>query len=215
MDTDDDSLDDAGFDDARPYGIRPYGARPSLTARLLGLAVFIVYGYLQSQGGVVMPQWKPPVDHAADLKLESAWLASQQPSHEPVPPLADDVRISLTRTGCDGSCPSYEVLLYGSGRVQFVGIANVCESHPKPVMIGRADVARIVRGLDAVGFDAMPSYTDAGPDHDRIASVALRRSGEMHIVEHSHGDLLAPRLLGWIEQRIDDVARTKQWIQGC
>jgi hypothetical protein len=187
----------------------------SFTARYLGLAIVVIYQLLSSQGDPVWREWKPPLDHAADLKLESAWLASQQPSHEPVAPLADDVRISLSRTGCDGSCPAYVVSLYGSGRVEFDGIANVCESHPRPVAIGRAAVARIVQGLDAVGFDAMPSYTDAGPDHNRIASITLRRGGAAHIVEHSHGDVLAPRLLGWIEQRIDDVSRTARWTEGC
>ena len=200
MDTDDDRLDDEVM---------------SFTARWLGLAIVIIFQLLFSQGDLVWHEWKPPLDHAADLKLESAWLASQQPSHRPVPPVADDVRISLSRTGCDGSCPAYVVSLYGDGRVEFNGIANVCESQPHPVAIGRAAVARIVRGLDAVGFDTMPSYTDSGPDHNRIASITLRRAGSVHIVEHSHGDLLAPRLLGWIEQRIDDVARTKQWTQGC
>jgi hypothetical protein len=149
---------------------------------------------------------------SAPSEFENTWLASQRIPPQPgLAPLNDDTVITLQRARCFGRCPAYEVSIFGSGRVEFNGEAFVCEKGPATAQIDPASIQTLLKGLAIVGFDNMPNYTREDATDAPTATVTLKRSTGLHVVHHYHGDGSAPRLLNWIEDRIDVVAGSAPW----
>jgi hypothetical protein len=145
--------------------------------------------------------------------IENQWINSQKLNAASTSPMLDDSTIvSLERTQCFGECPAYKVSVYGSGRVEFRGEAFVCNTEPPPVKVDSELVKRLVAGLVSLNYFELPNYIAQNATDDFTAIVTLTYSGQSHVVEHYHGDYSAPRLLGWIEDRIDAVAGTAAWI---
>jgi len=142
--------------------------------------------------------------------VEHRWISSQRSSSTAVtePPLGVDTVVTLRRTECYGFCPAYEVSIFGSGRVEFHGEAYVCEQAPAVATVDQSSVRQLVDGMLSVGFMQMPSYVHYVMSDAPTAIVTLRQGDSMHTVAHYHGDPQAPRLVSWIEDRIDEVART-------
>jgi hypothetical protein len=145
---------------------------------------------------------------------EQRWVSSQQASASTSKSsLGDETVLTLRRSRCvEGFCPAYEVTIYGSGRVEFRGQAFVCEKAPPAGKVDPQSVKRLVDGLRAVEFLKMPSHTLNDVTDAPTSVVILKQGTSAHAVEHYHGDLRAPRLLTWIEDRIDEVANTSAWI---
>lgn len=144
---------------------------------------------------------------------EYAWVSSQRAplagnggdaaAAEPV--------LTLRRSRCFGECPAYELDVFASGRVEFRGEAFVCETAPPPAQVDPRSVRRLVDGMRAAGFANMPDYTRQDATDHHTVTVTLRDRGVVRTVEHYRGDAQAPRLLAWIEDRIDEVAGTSAW----
>jgi hypothetical protein len=148
----------------------------------------------------------------APSEFENSWLATQHtPPQQGLPPLDDDTVIALHRMRCMGTCPAYQLSIFGSGRVEFNGEAFVCEKGPATAQIDPASIQTLLKGLATVGFDNMPNYTREDVTDAPTATVTLKRPTGLHIVHHYHGDDSAPRLLNWIEDRIDEVAGSAPW----
>jgi hypothetical protein len=148
----------------------------------------------------------------APSAFENTWLASQRtPPQRGVAPLDDDTVITLQRTQCFGSCPAYQVSIFGSGRVEFSGEAFVCEKGSATAQIDPASIQTLLKGLDTVAFDRMPNYMHEDATDAPTATVTLKRLTGLHVVRHYRGDDSAPRLLNWIEDRIDEVAGSAPW----
>jgi hypothetical protein len=58
----------------------------------------------------------------------------------------------------------------------------------------------------------MTDYVSYDATDNPTALIELSTSAGHHIVEHYHGDDSAPRLLTWMEDRIDEVAGTDKWL---
>jgi hypothetical protein len=183
-------------------------------------ALFAVYRYLGSRVELLAREMQEessvhgdPTKRPLDPQREAAWLASQRSSAGATTPLPDDDSVvTLTRRGCMGSCPAYSVSIYRSGRVEFAGDRWVCTPRPSPIVIDRGAVAQLVNGLKAVSFDTMPSYTWGHGGDGPAATITFRRQNVAHQVDHEIGDFAAPRLLDWIEKRIDEVSGTAVWL---
>jgi Domain of unknown function (DUF6438) len=148
----------------------------------------------------------------APSAFENTWLASQRISSQPGPQdLDDDTMISLQRAQCFGSCPAYQISIFGSGRVEFRGDAFVCEKGAARAQIDSASIQTLLKGLAIVAFDNMPNYTREDATDAPTVTVTLKRPTGLHVVRHYHGDSTAPRLLNWIEDRIDVVAGSAPW----
>lgn len=150
----------------------------------------------------------------ATTRIEEKWLLSQKPeAPRSATIFGDDAVVTLERSSCFGPCPIYTVSIYGSGRVQFTGIGYVCRKNPFPTLVDRNLVAQLMNGMINAKFESIPSYSDAVFATDASdATITLAHDGHRHLVVRNHADGSAPRLLGMIEQRIDDVAGISTWI---
>ena len=133
--------------------------------------------------------------------------------HLPLPdvPLAD-VRISLGRSGCYGSCPRYRVDIRGDGRVAYQGDAYTDVAGRHEYKIPVAGVAKLVDSLRAEDIWSLrPSYrapiTD-NPDYELI----LTMGGQTHRLDDYVGQMAGmPAVVSEFEDEVDKVARSGMW----
>jgi hypothetical protein len=145
--------------------------------------------------------------------LEETWLQSQRETLKPGAAVYDaTTQITLQRSRCFGSCAAYTVTVFGTGPVEFKGEDYACVLGAAETNVSASDVQRLVAGLAAVGYERMANFTSRDwTDHPTVI-ITLRTDGRIHTVNHYLGDNAAPRLLRMIEERIDTVASTGQWL---
>lgn len=162
------------------------------------------------------------------------------PSTEPRPPrpvsrYAFD-SLTLQRTGCMGACPTYTVTVFANGDVRWVGQDNVATMGMRTGRVARAQIAALVAKLEAIDFFTYDEYgakkvtqacttVRSGSSvsvscsfRDIVictdtshAIVTLVRGRTKHEVDNAH---CRPSPLTELEQLIDEVARTREWIDG-
>ena len=123
------------------------------------------------------------------------------------------LKITLRRTMCFGACPSYRVEIDGDGHVAYVGEANVAVKGEAAAQIPRADVRRLYDAFrKAQFFWLYDSYrapiTDLPEYH-----VGISYDGHsMEVVDYMGTGIGMPHAVVDLEQLIDKVANTQQWI---
>lgn len=147
------------------------------------------------------------------------------------PPVADaprtlgptDLKITLERTTCFGSCPAYFVSVDARGDVEWEGRAFVEQLGRAHARLDSLDgLAALFGRLDAVDYDALPSLERSGSlamcpshatDHPTVI-VTVVANGTKRSVDHDLGCRGYPPLEAFeaLEREIDAVARTEAWI---
>jgi len=159
-------------------------------------------------------------------------------SHRPAPQLQNQgsgeaqpsFEVTLTRTVCFGSCPAYTVTIHPDGTVDWRGTEYVAAVGVRHGRIADDAFARLARAIEKVRFfeldsdGRLPRPTECAHhgkstecDFPRIvicsdtpvATVTITRGGVAHTTSNSHCEQSPLDLL---EDEIDDVAHTKQWI---
>ena len=122
------------------------------------------------------------------------------------------VTIAMERTPCFGSCPIYRLELDSSGKVVYEGRGFVKERGRRETTIPAADVQALAKEIEAAGFFTLrDNYPPAATDHASvITSVTI--DGKSKRIEHNLSASKAPAVLEGLYRRIDDVARSKQWV---
>jgi hypothetical protein len=137
-----------------------------------------------------------------------------------------DVEIVLSRSGCFGTCPAYEVKVFGDGRVIYQGQDFVQVKGEQQAVIDKSEVLRLLERIYQVYFFDMKDYYDSRPsvfERDgevqtgglRMTdvphqSVTVRLGTYVKTVNHSVG---GPPDLRQLFDFIDEVAGTKRWIE--
>lgn len=129
-----------------------------------------------------------------------------------------DVKITLQRTGCFGSCPVYTVTIQGNGSVTYEGTKYVRVVGQQHSSISSEELEGLVQTfLDIHYFDLQDRYSSIKyPDgsvaivHDSpMTYTSLDLNGQHKEVEDSAG---APKELEELERKIDLVVNTKRWV---
>lgn len=123
------------------------------------------------------------------------------------------MRITLSRSACFGFCPVYRVTITDDGEVTYVGERFVNVTGERRATIPRADVERLLRRFDEVGFEQLrDSYRAAVTDLPTY-TVTLERNGRTKTVS-DYGGVSAgmPRAVRDLQDEIDRVANTGQWV---
>lgn len=138
--------------------------------------------------------------------------------------------ITLERTVCLGSCPSYRLAVYGDGTVIFEGRAYVKETRR---IISKIDENRINKLIEAFGeadYFGLPTqdrlYENCdimATDHSTVIS-SIRIDGRFKRIEFYHGRYKMGEdgeptypdeleRLFRLENLIDTIVNTSQWIE--
>lgn len=124
-----------------------------------------------------------------------------------------DLVITLERTPCYGTCPSYRITLYGNGSYVFNGTRCVVVKGQKKGAITRVAVKGLVKDFGAANFSSFrDSYEDMGITDMPSAILSFTANGTTKQVFHYQGDPNAPKDLRALEDRVDSVVNTKRFI---
>ena len=128
------------------------------------------------------------------------------------------VVITLERTTCFGTCPAYSVRITGDGHVHYEGREFVRVVGPADATIARESVAALVAEFERIGYARLNERYDSIVNADGTRSfvtdlptttTSIRVGSELkRVVDYLGG----PPALKALERRIDEVARTQQWI---
>ncbi|HKP53319.1 MAG TPA: DUF6438 domain-containing protein [Chloroflexia bacterium] len=158
--------------------------------------------------GTIIDTWR-------DARIEVAKIEAV-PSLESTPSVPDDLSdlvINLERTACFGSCPVYNLTIYGDGSVVFDGERFVEKEGTHKGTVSHEKIKEIVRWFEKVGYFALyDDYTHKAWTDSPSAYTSIKLAGNSKRIAHYHGDPSAPFRLSMLEAKIDEVANTYQWI---
>jgi Domain of unknown function (DUF6438) len=156
----------------------------------------------------------------AALFLALAACAPSTPEPVPAPTAAPDETpvVTLERTPCFGTCPVYQVALYRSGLVRYVGRHHVAHSGNASAEIPPARVDSLLGELEAGGyFGFADDYVMDSPDCGMYATdspsviTTVTAGDRRKTIRHDYGCNAAPRDLARLERMIDEVAGSARW----
>jgi hypothetical protein len=125
----------------------------------------------------------------------------------------DDVVITLERTACFGSCLVYTLTIYSNGTVVYEGEEFVATKGRVETTISQEKIKQLILGFEEVDYFSLNNdyiertITDA---QTVITSITIDRKTKT--IEHYHGDLNAPEQLTKLENKIDEIVNSNQWI---
>ncbi len=122
--------------------------------------------------------------------------------------------VMIQRTACYGMCPIYKLVLYGTGKVEFEGFkftkTEGLVSAEIPVDSARALIQRI----EESGFFSWNNEYQRQDATDLPSVwVTVTINGKRKLIKHYKGDSTAPEELSHIEQYIDEITNSEQWVR--
>jgi uncharacterized protein DUF6438 len=130
--------------------------------------------------------------------------------------------ITLERSVCFGTCPSYIVTLESDGKVTWQGRDFVKTKGKATARIKPEDFNRLVKEFERIKFATLDDKYETGtrgcPESatdNPSAQTSIRMNGKTKAVLHYYGcrgpEVL--RTLTALERKIDEVAGTEKWIK--
>ncbi len=157
--------------------------------------------------GIVFFPGTPLADAAAETAADTA------------APLPADTSITLERTICYGTCPSYRVEVHADGTVVFLGRQFVGSAGEQRASVPVEVVRKLVRMFDHAGYFSWPEGFENQCESTRTdhpaAIVTYSSSGHTRTVtdylgcESQNSPL---RRLRELEREVDSTLNTAQWI---
>jgi hypothetical protein len=133
----------------------------------------------------------------------------------PQPVVDASTVITLDRTVCFGFCPSYSLRIGGDGTVVYSGRQFVKVVGTASAQVPVSDVQALVNEMEQANYFnlTVPQTCARGIATDYpTATTSLTLGGATHTVEHYGGNPCAPTVLTTLEDRIDAVAHSTQWV---
>jgi ankyrin repeat protein len=180
---------------------------------LFGIAVSEVMGWKYKP---FMRNGKPvPAKFAEDIQV----LPEEDipKTHPPFPKVRDwnSVRITLARTGCFGTCPSYSVEIQGNGSVLYTGNGNVALTGQHRDRISPEGVTELVDLFRQANYFALRDRYVASVTDCPTYSTSLTIEGKTKSITDYVGEGIGmPHVVRELEDGIDRIAETEKWTQG-
>jgi ankyrin repeat protein len=126
-----------------------------------------------------------------------------------------NVTITLERTGCFGSCPSYTVRVSTSG-IEFNGRGFVVAVGKHAAKVDPAAVRELAKKFIADDFYSMEPVYRAGVTDNPTYVLSIDVDGRQWQVEDYVGSWVGmPEVISDLEDDVDAFAQTKRWIAGA
>ncbi|UCC16738.1 MAG: hypothetical protein JSU58_10300 [Dehalococcoidales bacterium] len=126
----------------------------------------------------------------------------------------DEVVITLERTACHGFCPIYSLTIHGDGTVIYEGEDFVKTVGRANSVISKEKVEQLISEFEKVDYDSLKNaYTEKTITDAPTVITSITRNGKTKTVEHYHGDFSAPEKLTELEDKVDEIVNSEQWVQ--
>lgn len=159
--------------------------------------------------------------HPAWVKFKE-WIKFYSPELEPwwhtSFPVANDwesVVITLERTGCLGSCPSYRVEVQGDGTVLYEGRGSIAIEGHHRATVPQENVREVVKEFrDADYYSLRDEYVTNVTDNPTcLTSITI--DGRLKTVKDYVGlEMGMPMAVSDVEKSVDRLAGTERWTKG-
>ena len=125
-----------------------------------------------------------------------------------------DVVITLERTACFGTCPVYSLTINGDGTVVYEGKDFVVVKGKVETTITQEQIDELISEFEKADyFSLSDNYTERTITDAPTVITSISISGKSKAIEHYHGDFSAPEKLREMEDRIDGIVDSNQWIK--
>ena len=126
----------------------------------------------------------------------------------------DQVTITLERTACHGFCPVYTLTIQGDGTVVYEGKDFVKTRGRVKLTIQKEKIEQLIEEFEAIDyFNLNDEYTDRTITDAPSVITSITVDGITKTIEHYQGDFTAPEELTRLEDKIDEIINTYQWIK--
>lgn len=136
--------------------------------------------------------------------------------------IPDELIIVMARGNCEGGCPVYRIMIFGSGDVVWQGRAGVGHPGVAQGMIGPDAIRGLINDFESVGYFGLQDiygYRGSGCRESRpyMPMVLLEYSidGQSRTLLHHSGCVgeVSGKLTA-LEDDIDRVVQAQRWITG-
>lgn len=126
----------------------------------------------------------------------------------------NDTVITLERTACFGKCPVYKLTVYGSGAVIYEGKDFVRTTGKAEKTISQEQIQQLVSEFEKANYYALnDSYIKVMITDLPYVTTSISTDGKTKNIKHYCGDTSAPEQLTKLENKIDEIVRSDQWVK--
>ena len=119
----------------------------------------------------------------------------------------------MERTACFGFCPVYTLTIYGDGTVIYNGEEFVAIKDKVEATITSEKIEQLVLEFEATDYYSLDdNYIERTITDAQTFVTSITIDGKTKVIEHYHGDFNAPENLTALENKIDEIVNSKQWI---
>jgi PKD repeat protein len=131
------------------------------------------------------------------------------------PPVThEELIITLERTACFGTCPVYSLRIKGDGTVIYSGVDYVRIQGIQETTIGADAINQLVAEFEKANYFSLnDSYTSFGVSDMPSANTSITIGDKTKAINHYLGDRTAPQQLTALEDKIDEIVNSAQWIE--
>ena len=135
-------------------------------------------------------------------------------SQTPQPSDIKDVVITLERTVCFGYCPDYTLTIKGDGTVTYEGRQFVTIEGTRTTTVSEEKIRQLLAEFEKVDyFSLKDNYVERTITDAETVITSITVDGKTKTIEHYHGDFGAPNSLTELEDKIDVIINSAQWIK--
>ncbi len=121
--------------------------------------------------------------------------------------------ISLDRLGCYGPCPIYKLTIYGNGKVVYKGEKNVKVVGERVTTLEKEKVAALLAEFEKINYFELSDNYQGGPTDGTSAVTSIALGNKKKTIKNYHPAPDSPRALKELENQIDSITNSTQWIQ--
>ncbi len=136
--------------------------------------------------------------------------------HVTAPAIRPDSKVTVTleRTGCFGSCPSYTAAVSTTG-IMFDGRSFVVAEGKHTDIADADEVRKLAKRIVEADFYSMDdSYTASVTDNPTYVLAVSIDGHRKQVVDYVGSWEGMPAVINELEERVDSFARTQRWIDG-
>ncbi|MFO0595504.1 MAG: DUF6438 domain-containing protein [Myxococcaceae bacterium] len=145
------------------------------------------------------------------LVLSVSSLVACKTAPEAKPAADAALVVALKRTPCNGRCPSYTVRVLESGAVEFNGERDTLVKGAASATLDAAALGKLKARLEGSGFS---QWKDAYLTATTVDQPGAELTFQGRTIKHSKGDETAPKELSALEDDVDSLIGTSQWVTG-
>jgi hypothetical protein len=164
-------------------------------------------------GLLLLLSWNAPVMSQSPRQIIPApEINSVKDLNFRIVPKTQPVVITLQRTACFGACPIYKLTIFGDGRVVYEGERFVKVTGKRTARISPKAVKQLISEFNKLNYFSLADSYTGGPTDLPSAITSISMGKKQKTVSHYLGSPNAPQKLTELENKIDNIVNSQQWV---